>query len=144
MHGGNGDLGGGLTMIRGLVVLCTLACTSATAVELPRWKGHLTTLFDAQVACTDMLSPECEPFLAEAVAVADVFQAIALGHVESGNFTVVFRNMNQENCSQNWLRSMNGQGLMHVTLALPIDSDDAKNIYFTDALMRASRQLCHT
>jgi hypothetical protein len=64
---------GGLTMIRGLVVLCALACTSATAVELPRWKGHLTTLLDAQVACTDMLSPECEPFLAEAVAVADVF-----------------------------------------------------------------------
>jgi hypothetical protein len=130
--------------MRAFLIAMALACSSATAVELPRWKGGLTTLFDAQVACTDMLSPECEPFLAEAVAVADVFAAIARPSGASGNFTVVFRSMTQENCSENWLRSMNGQSLMHATLSLPEDGEAAKNIYFTNALIRASRQLCHS
>jgi hypothetical protein len=36
------------------------------------WNGHLATLFDAQAACADTYSVECQPFLAEAVAVAEV------------------------------------------------------------------------
>jgi len=34
---------------------------------------------------------------------------------------------------------MNGQTLLHSALALPADSESAKNIYFVSALMRASR-----
>jgi len=44
-------------------------CSDAMAVE---WNGHLATLFDAQAACADTYSVECQPFLAEAVAVAEV------------------------------------------------------------------------
>ncbi len=61
-------------MKKTLALLMALACSGAMAVE---WKGHLATLLDAQVSCTDMFSLECRPFLAEAVAVADVFHEIA-------------------------------------------------------------------
>ncbi len=39
---------------------------------------------------------------------------------------------------------MNGESLLHSALALPVSGEDAKSTYFTDALMRASRQLCHS
>jgi hypothetical protein len=118
-----------------------LTCSDATALE---WKGHLTTLFDAQVACTDMFSLECQPFLAEAVAIAEMFSEIAKSDEKGDTFTVPFRGMRQEECSQNWRQYMNGQSLLHSALALPEASERAKNIYFVSALMRASRELCHS
>jgi hypothetical protein len=130
---------GGRLMKKTVAILMALACSRAMAAE---WKGHLTTLFDAQVSCTDMLSLGCRPSLAEAVAVADVFHQIAKPDEEGE--TVTFRDMRQEKCSQNWLQYMNGESLLHSTLALPVSSEDAKSLYFTDALMRASRQLCHS
>ena len=69
------------------------------------WNGHLATLFDAQAACTDIDSSKCEPFVAEAVAVADVFNEIAK---PEGGFAIVFHTMIQENCSNSWLQSING------------------------------------
>jgi hypothetical protein len=119
-------------------LLMVLACSGAMAVE---WKGHLSTLFDAQVACTDTGSSECQPFLAEAVAVAEVFSEIAKVD-EKGDLTVTFRDMRQEKCSQNWRQYMNGQSLLHSALSLPVDSPE--RIYWVAALMRASRQLCHS
>jgi hypothetical protein len=59
---------------KAVCALMALACAGAMAVE---WNGHLATLFDAQVSCTDMLSLECRPFLAEAVAFVEVFSEIA-------------------------------------------------------------------
>jgi hypothetical protein len=93
-----------------------LAClTGSTAAE---WKGHLSTLLDAQVACTNVHSLECEPFLAEAVAVADILHEIAQPLAEGGNgFTVTFGNMRQETCSQNWFTSLNGLSLLLVLRA---------------------------
>jgi hypothetical protein len=117
--------------------MMAVACSGAMA----DWKGHLTTFFDAQAACANMYSPECQPFLAEAVAVADVFQAIA--KPEGTGITVAFENMRQENCSENWLQSMNGESLLHSALGLPVNSERAKNLYFSRALMMASRHLCH-
>ena len=57
----------------GLVVLLSLPGQA--------WKGHLATLWDAQVACSDTNSKDCEPFLAEAVAVADVMTLDQTGQV---------------------------------------------------------------
>jgi hypothetical protein len=105
------------------------------------WKGHHTKLSDAQNACTNIDSLECEPFLAAATAVAEVFSEIAKPD-EKGDVIVTFPEV-QERCSHNW-RHMTGQTLLHSALVLPVSSDNAKSIYFVNALMRASRELCHS
>jgi hypothetical protein len=89
-----------------------------------------------------MYSPECQPFLAEAVAVADVFGEIA--KLEGEGVTVAFENMRQDNCSKNWFQSLNGESLLHSTLGLPVSNDRAKNLNFTKALVIASRERCHS
>jgi hypothetical protein len=128
-------------MKKTITVLMALACSGAGAGE---WRGHVSTLFDAQVACTNSDSLECEPFLAEAVAVADVLTGIVKPDEKGMDFTVTFHNMNQQKCSQNWFQSMNGQSLMHSALGLGLSVERAKNIYWVDALLRASQQLCHS
>jgi hypothetical protein len=129
-----------------IALLIVLVCSGAMAEwKWKTWKGHHTQLFDAQNACTNIDSLECEPFLATAVAVSDVFHEIANPPDAGGkNFTVVFENMSEENCSQNWRRSMNGPILLHSALGLPVSSESAKSIYFVSALIRAARQLCHS
>jgi hypothetical protein len=127
-------------MKKTIVLLVALACSVGnTAAE---WRGHLASLFDAQVACTNIDSLECKPFLAEAVAVADLLDGIARPTDDGNDFIVTFRNMHQEKCSQNWFASLNGLSLLHSALGLSEDSP--KSIYWTDALIRASRQLCHS
>jgi hypothetical protein len=106
------------------------------------WKGHHTKLLDAQNACKDTYSLECEPFLAAAVAVAEVFSEIAKPD-EKGDLIVAFPGAVEERCSSNFHQRMNGQTLLYSVLALPVGSG-AENIYFVSALMRASRQLCHS
>src|SRR5271169_5086517 len=82
------------------------------------WKGHLATLWDAQVACSDTNSKDCEPFLAEAVAVADVMTELSTVDMKAKEnlFVVPFPGGNQMHCSDNWSKSMNGLGLLHSTL----------------------------
>ncbi|HXX52557.1 MAG TPA: hypothetical protein VEI98_14915 [Xanthobacteraceae bacterium] len=125
-------------------LLIALVCSGAVADwKWKAWKGHHTKLSDAQDACTNTDSLECEPFLAAAVAVAEVFSEMAKPD-EKGDLIVTFRDAVQERCSSNWRQHMNGQTLLHSALALPENSESAKNIYFVSALMRASRQLCHS
>jgi hypothetical protein len=107
------------------------------------WKGHHTKLFDAQNACKNKDSPECEPFLAAAVAVADVFSEIAKPD-EKGDLIVTFPDAVQERCSSNFRQRMNGQTLLYRALALTEGSDNAENIYWVSALIRVSQQLCHS
>jgi hypothetical protein len=109
------------------------------------WKGHLATLWDAQVACSDTSSKDCEPFLAEAVAVADVMTELSTVDMKDKEnvFVVLFPGGNQMHCSDNWSKSMNGLGLLHSTLGLGVFADP-KHTYWTKALMRTSRQLCHS
>jgi hypothetical protein len=90
---------------------------------------------------TDSL--ECEPFLAAAVAVAEVFSEIAKPD-EKGDLIVAFPDAVQERCSANFRQRMNGPTLLSSVLALPVGSDSGENIYFVSALMRASQQLCHS
>jgi hypothetical protein len=125
-----------------LLAALLMAPVCSGAMEWKAWKGHHTKLFDAQNACTNIDSLECEPFLAAAMAVAEVFSEIAKPD-EKGDVIVTFRDAVQERCSYNW-RHMTGQTLLHSALALPVSSDSAKSIYFVSALMRASRELCHS
>jgi hypothetical protein len=123
-----------------LIAALLMAPVCSGAMEWKAWKGHHTKLFDAQNACTNIDCLECEPFLA--AAVAEVFSEIAKPD-EKGDLIVTFRDAVQERCSYNW-RHMTGQTLLHSALALPVSSDSAKSIYFVNALMRASRELCHS
>jgi len=109
------------------------------------WKGHLATLNEARSACLDTHSKDCDPFLAEAVAVADVMQELSFVDMNAKeDFVVVpFPHGNQTHCSPNWLKSMNGLALLHSTLGFA-GFDDTKTTYWTKALMQVSRQLCHS
>ena len=124
-------------------LLIALVCSSAMAAwSWKGWKGHHTKLFDAQDACKHTDSLGCEPFLAAAVAVAEVFSEIAKPE-EKGDLIVTFPDT-VERCSSNFRQRMNGPTLLSSALALSVGSDSAENIYFVSALMRASRQLCHS
>jgi hypothetical protein len=125
-------------------LLLAVGCSGAMADwSWKGWKGHHTKLFDARNACKNTDSLECEPFLAAAVAVADVFSEIAKPD-EKGDLIVAFPDAVQERCSANFRQRMNGQTLLYSALAHPVGSDSAENIYWISALMRASRQLCHS
>jgi len=125
-------------------LLIALVCSGAMADwKWKAWKGHHTKLFDAQDACKNTDSLECEPFLAAAVAVAEVFSEIAKPD-EKGDLIVTFPDT-VERCSSNFRHRMNGPTLLSSALALSVGQrDSAENIYFVSALMRASRQLCHS
>jgi hypothetical protein len=125
-------------------LLLAVGCSGAMADWSRKgWKGHHTKLFDARNACKNTDSLECEPFLAAAVAVAEVFSEIAKPD-EKGDLIVAFPGADQERCSANFRQRMNGPTLLSSVLALPVGSDSAENIYFVSALMRASQQLCHS
>jgi hypothetical protein len=62
---------------RALIVWLLLLFSLSGQVWSQEWKGDLATLWDAQVACSDTNSKDCEPFLAEAVAVADVMKELS-------------------------------------------------------------------
>jgi hypothetical protein len=126
-----------------------LLAISSSAAWSGQWAGHLATLFQAQIDCTNTDSEECLPYLAEAVAVADVlgYQAktiIPSNKRDDPHFSVAFDTGAPESCTANWLQSMNGESLLHSALGLPVVGRDAKSTYWVAALMRASRQLCHS
>lgn len=125
----------------GLVVLLSLP-GQAWSQE---WKGHLATLWDAQVACSHTNSKDCEPFLAEAVAVADVMTELSTVDTKAKEnlFVVPFPHGNVMHCSDNWRKSMNGLGLLHSSLGLGM-FDDPKSTYWVMALTRTSQKLCRS
>ena len=125
-----------------LLVLLLSLCGQAWSQE---WRGHLATLGDARIACSDTHSKECQPFLAQAVAVADAMKELSFVDADAkGDFVVVpFPHGNLTHCSQNWLKSMNGFALLRSTLDFN-GFDDTKTTYWTRALMQVSRQLCHS
>ena len=105
--------------------------------------GHLATLSDALLACTNTESRACEPYLAEAVAIGDLLKRIAKP-TDEDDVIVVFNSMNQTKCTVNWFRSLNGQSLLLSALGLSVGFAEKKHIYWTDAIVRASRQLCRS
>ena len=124
-----------------IALLCSGA--SKSLVWCPFHPLNVQSAIAAQDACKNTDSLECEPFLAAAVAVADVFSEIAKPD-EKGDLIVAFPDAVQERCSANFRQRMNGPTLLSSVPALPVGSDSAENIYFVSALTRASQQLCHS
>jgi hypothetical protein len=126
-----------------LLVLLSLSGGQASSQE---WGGHLATLAEAKIACSDSHSKECEPFLAQAVAVVDVMKELSFVDTDAkgDDFVVIpFPHGKLTHCSQRWMTSMNGLALLHLTLGSGA-FDENKSTYWTHALMQVSRQLCHS
>lgn len=105
------------------------------------WKGHSATLSDAQNACRDIDSAACEPYLAEAVAIADLLNEQAKIERFGGEEQILLpgATMSQWTCDLSHGR-LNGQSLLHIALASqPLD---AKGRYWTQALHAAALQQC--
>lgn len=127
-------------------ITCLLVIASPIA-EPASWDGRLATLAQAQAACTSTDSNECLPYLAEAAAVAQVLSEQAkLPGVNSKDegYGIVFHDGYQQNCSSNWLQSMNAQTLLHSALGLAVGVSDAQRLNWVAALLQASQQLCHS
>jgi hypothetical protein len=128
----------------GVLAVLSLALSAGQVAQSSEWQGHLATLRQAQIACRNLNSRDCLPYLAEAVAVADVLTAATKvtspvkGKV---SITVVFRSGSEQSCSENWLRNLlNGQRLLHDALLM----DARQHAYWTDALLAAAQNLCHS
>jgi hypothetical protein len=135
----------GLIVVGVLCASCALLLSPVANAD--QWRGHLARLVDAQLACTDTNSSSCLPYLAEAVAVANVLSDTSKPlppEDKGGVVTVTFQNGSQEKCSGNWFRSMNGLRLLHSALGIETDTSETQKIYWVDALVRASRELCHS
>jgi hypothetical protein len=123
------------------LVLTTLTLTPVTRAA--EWMGHLAMLKHAQIACRDANSRDCLPYLAEAVAVADVLTATTRVSSSKGETTItaVFRNGSEVHCSKNWIRSaLNGQRLMQAALHM----DARQHAYWVDALLAAAQDHCRS
>lgn len=100
------------------------------------WTGHLASLRDAKIACRDINSAECLPYLAQAVAVADTLSAQALS--EQNEISIPGRAGSTLICNTAVLHFLNGQYLMLVALT----ADDKTLFYWDDALLASALRSC--
>jgi hypothetical protein len=123
-------------MLRRLLYLLLLVSPNAIATE---WMGHLAKLEDAKVACRDIDSVECRPFLAQAVAVADVMISLTHYAIKGGEEEILLPNHDQGTflyCGRVFVEKMNGETLLYMTLARD------NPFYWTEALLATVYQLC--
>ncbi len=106
------------------------------------WMGHLARLSDAQIACRDIDSDACQPFLAEAVAIADLLHEqsniVRVGGEDKA--LMPGYSMSILTCDLSIYDRLNGQSLLH--LALAFSPPDPKSLYWTQALRAAALQPC--
>jgi hypothetical protein len=136
-----------LKFARSPALIAMLTVTASPVAQPAPWTGRLATLFQAQAACSNTDSNDCLPYLAEAVAVAQVLseqvKLPGVGDKEDG-YGIVFHDGYQERCTTNWLQSMNGPTLLRAALGLNVGVADAQRLYWVAALLQASQQLCHS
>jgi len=110
--------------------------------ESAQWAGHTATLSDARIACSDLESMVCLPYMAAAVAVSDLlsYQAKVVENTpDTAAVEIVFYMGDRKTCSVKWLRSLNGAMLLKTALSLP---DTTQAHYWTEALRQAATSLC--
>jgi hypothetical protein len=130
-----------------VLLVTSLGITTSSIAQSSAWNGPLATLFQAQAACANPDSNECLPYRAEAVAVAQVLsQQVKLpaANGKDEGYGIVFHDGYEQNCSSNWLQSMNAQTLLHSALGLAVGVSDAQRLNWVAALLQASQQLCHS
>ena len=106
-----------------------------------QWTGHAATLDEAQLACHDIDSSACLPFLAEAVAVGDILttQAGVRNGGDKQGIQLPGPNGSNVKCSERFrLPDLNGITLTHLALT----RNPHINFYWSNALFVAALDLC--
>ncbi len=67
-----------------------------------QWTGYPDSLWDAQVECQNLRSPNCKPYIAEALGVAAALEDAAKLNSDLNTYTVVFHNGTPEICTERW------------------------------------------
>lgn len=108
--------------------------------------GYAARVSDAQVACSNIDSQACEPYLAEALGVSATLQESAGAHAGRDWIGIAFHNGHIEHCTAKWYQSLNGLALLQYALARASTNDLAtnRNTYWIDALIAAAQRLCHS
>jgi hypothetical protein len=129
----------------GVVFLLTASALGCGAAAGAPWMGHLARLQDAQVACRDVDSAACLPYLAEAVAIATLLTDQAYPMKDHGrrtdDFAVTFYAGSRWRCSRRWVEGLNGESLLHRALAIVSDGS-VETFYWSKALQVAAQQGC--
>jgi len=119
-----------------LVAAWSLGIASQSAIA-DAWKGHFATVQDARIACRDINSDSCLPYLAQAVAVADIFSDQArlgrggVDEIPGGGISIWV-------CDPDVLgKDLNGENLLHLALASNFDPP-----YWDHALFLTVLHLC--
>jgi hypothetical protein len=117
-------------MKRLILLVLSLMFSAASQAE---WMGHLAQVKQARLACRNMDSNACQPFLAEAVAVADVIHLQASSKELSAKEIVLLvpvANKGVRQCRGSILQ-ISGESLLQATLGR---TDLDENQYWTEAL----------
>ncbi len=106
------------------------------------WRGHLARLFDAEEACRDIDSQACEPYLAAAVAIADLLYEQAKPDRARAEeiFLLPGGAMSVWECGLEPFKRLNGRSLTYMAIAL--SAPEPKNLYWTQALLGAALKDC--
>jgi hypothetical protein len=129
----------------GLLILLSLSLVSFPVKSEPatgEWMGHLARLSSAKVACRNTDSRACQPFLAEAVALANLINKLAYLDMDASKahsptpWKLAAPNGHTLSCTDALLQQMNGESLLHATLAQDFRDYQGKadDMYWTDAL----------
>jgi hypothetical protein len=113
---GKGRLGGKILPMGARLGAACIFIYSTQALS-QKWDGHTARLDAAKIACRDIYSAACEPFLAEAVGIVDYV------HSEAP----------ERNCDR-----LNGLEVARLALAL----DDKTFFYWSQAVIAATRSIC--
>ncbi len=105
------------------------------------WDGHLATLKDAKIACQDIDSESCLPYLAQAVAVADTLYAQADYDSKRDELKIPGGDGYIWVCHPSVLSQLNGEDLLHLALATE-PSDGEGPFYWDEALFTSAINLC--
>jgi hypothetical protein len=126
------------TQMKRMLVCLLLFAQQATAGD---WQGIHARFRDAQVACQNINSRACEPYLAEAVAVGEILQDQAVvKDVSPGHRIVQLPGSKgvMMVCGNGVLSKLNGLTLLHTAFVI----DAAPDAYWDIVLFRAVLFLC--
>jgi hypothetical protein len=119
------------------LVAAWLVIASRSAIA-DTWQGHVATLQDARIACPDIDSDACLPYLAQAVAVADTLTDQAKYDSTRDVFEIPGGGGSIWICDPSVLsEQFNGESLLHLALAANLTIP-----YWDHALFISALHLC--
>jgi hypothetical protein len=118
-----------------------LLCLSGQSAMADTWDGHLATLKDAKIACRDIDSESCLPYLAQAVTMTDTLESQAAYDSNRDIIKIPGRDGSIWTCNPSVWSRFNGEDLRHLALTTQ-PSEGGANFYWDDALLISALSLC--